>query len=63
MNKQDYIEELQRLRRGEIIEITVERADFIQFRNAWLTLDNREAYVGEAGLNGTVIYRYVKLNK
>lgn len=57
------MEELQRLRSGEIVEITVKREDFIPFRNAWVTLDDREAYVGEAGLNGTVIYRYVKLNK
>ncbi len=63
MNEQNYMEELQRLRSGEIVEITVKREDFIPFRNAWVTLDDREAYVGEAGLNGTVIYRYVKLNK
>ncbi|MBM7708296.1 hypothetical protein [Enterococcus lemanii] len=63
MSERNFIEELQQLRDGEITEIIVKRDEFISFREVWLTLENREAYVGEAELEGTVVYRYVNLNK
>ncbi len=33
------------------------------FREAWMQTENRVEIVGEAGLNGQIIYRFVKLTK
>lgn len=63
MEEINYIEEIQKLKEGVIETIVVERENFIAFRNAWLQIDNRTEIVGEAGLNGQIIYRFVKLNK
>lgn len=63
MEENHYIGKIQALKEGEIEQIVVQREDFIQFRNAWLQAENRGEIVGEAGLNGQIIYRFVKLNK
>ena len=48
---------------GLIEEIIVKREDFMTFREAWMQTENRVEIVGEAGLNGQIIYRFVKLTK
>ncbi|MHC5267626.1 hypothetical protein ACYSNO_00360 [Enterococcus sp. LJL98] len=63
MEENRYIEEIQALKQGDLKEIVVNREDFIEFRNAWLQTENRTEIVGEAGLNGQITYRFVKLNK
>lgn len=59
MTQEEYTEMLQQLKDGTIEQITVEQPDFMEFRKAWLTFNNRMAFVGEAGLNGTITYKYV----
>lgn len=63
MSDNHYIEEIQALKEGKIETIVVSREAFIRFREAWLQTEDRTAIVGEAGLNGQIIYRFVKLNK
>lgn len=48
---------IKELLNGEISEIVVEKPDFFQFREVWLTHPNKDKIVGEAGLGGKVIYR------
>ena len=58
-----YIEAINLLKTGELEEIIVKREDFMTFREAWIQTENRVEIVGEAGLNGQIIYRFVKLTK
>lgn len=53
-----YVERLEQLKRGEIKEIVVEREAFFEFRDAWLVRPDRASFIGEAGLNGKIIYRF-----
>jgi hypothetical protein len=46
------------LQNGEIEEIIIERDDFFVFREVWINREDRTSFVGEAGLNGKIIYRY-----
>lgn len=59
MTQEEYTEMLQQLKDRTIEQITVEQPDFMEFRKAWLTFNNRMSFVGEAGLNGTITYKYV----
>lgn len=47
MTQEEYTEMLQQLKDGTIEQITVEQPDFMEFRKAWLTFNNRMAFVGE----------------
>ncbi|MGX7195372.1 hypothetical protein [Enterococcus olivae] len=58
-----YTDFLEKLKLGEIQEIVVERDDFFVFREAWLARSDRTEFVGEAGLNGKIIYRYLEKKK
>ncbi|KAF1303865.1 MULTISPECIES: hypothetical protein [Enterococcus] len=60
MVENPYEGQLQQLRSGDLSEIIVEQAEFLIFREAWLKCEDRTAFVGEAGLNGRIIYRYQK---
>lgn len=60
MFENPYEEKLRELRDGTLDELLVEQADFLTFREAWLKCEDRTAFVGEAGLNGKIIYRYQK---
>lgn len=55
-----YIEKLTELKEGKVAEIIVDQKDFPAFREAWKVLPDRMDIVGEAGLNGRIIYRYIK---
>ncbi|MBL1229027.1 hypothetical protein IW492_07240 [Enterococcus sp. BWB1-3] len=57
MFENPFEEKIQQLKVGEIVEIVVEKNDFDLFREAWKILPDRTRIVGEAGLNGRIIYR------
>ncbi|MFC3633317.1 hypothetical protein [Enterococcus rivorum] len=60
MIENPYTEKLRELKEGKIKEIIVEAKDFPAFREVWKDLPDRMDIVGEAGLNGRIVYRYVK---
>lgn len=53
---------LEQLKKGECAEIVVEKEAFFTFREAWIARADRTLFVGEADLNGKIIYRYVDEN-
>ena len=53
MAENPFVEKIASLKAGEISELIVEQNEFFQFRD-------RAEIVGEAGLNGRIIYRYQK---
>ncbi|MBP1041477.1 hypothetical protein I6N95_10710 [Vagococcus sp. BWB3-3] len=55
-----YEEQLKQLVLGDLQEVIVEQADFLVFREAWLAHPQRKEIVGEAGLNGRIVYRFLK---
>ena len=63
MENRDFAVEVVRLRNGEIKELIVQQPEFLAFRDVWLQLEDRSSFVGEAGLSGKIIYRYVQENK
>ncbi|OTN76186.1 hypothetical protein A5886_001263 [Enterococcus sp. 8G7_MSG3316] len=63
MDNIDFNTSINQLRSGEIKELLVTQTQFLVFRDVWLQLDDRVNFVGEAGLNGTIIYRYQSENK
>lgn len=60
MPENPYEEMIASLKEGKIPEIIVEPKDFFQFREVWIQLPDRMDIIGEAGLNGRIIYRYNK---
>ena len=54
MAENPFVEKIASLKAGEISELIVEQND------AWISLPDRAEIVGEAGLNGRIIYRYQK---
>ena len=60
MAENPFVEKIASLKAGEISELIVEQNEFFQFRDAWISLPDRAEIVGEAGLNGRIIYRYQK---
>lgn len=59
MTQEEFAEKLQELKDGNINELIVEQADFMEFRKAWSSFSDRTSFVGEAGLNGTISYKYL----
>lgn len=59
----DFQLELNELREGKREELTVSREEFMLFREIWLTQTDRQLIIGEAGLNGKIIYRLQKPEK
>lgn len=55
-----YTEKIEQLRQGTLAEIVVEREELLIFREAWRVQEDKRQIVGEAGLNGRIIYRYVQ---
>ncbi|MGO2084096.1 hypothetical protein [Vagococcus sp.] len=53
----NYQELVEQLVAGEIEEIIVEKENFFSFREVWLVQDEKERIVGEAGLEGRIVYR------
>lgn len=60
MSENSFEEKIKELRNGSIDEIIVESNEFLAFREVWKELSDRVNIVGEAGLNGRIIYRYLK---
>lgn len=60
MGVNPYEEQLKKLIAGDLQELMVEQEDFLVFREAWLAHPQRKEIVGEAGLNGRIIYRFLK---
>lgn len=60
MIENPYTEKIEQLRQGTLGEIVVEREELLIFREAWRVQEDKRQIVGEAGLNGRIIYRYVQ---
>ncbi|MFK4565934.1 hypothetical protein [Enterococcus sp. UD-01] len=60
MNEINYEEQLKALKEGTLPELVVDPQNFMAFREVWKNLPDRMSIVGEAGLNGRIIYRYIK---
>ncbi|GAA3024026.1 hypothetical protein [Tetragenococcus solitarius] len=58
MTQEEFAKKLQELKDGNIAEVIVEQADFMEFRKAWLSFSDRSSFVGKAGLSGTIHYKY-----
>ncbi|MDH6363632.1 hypothetical protein M2139_000749 [Enterococcus sp. PF1-24] len=58
MEENRYEKEIAALRNGESSELVVERADFMLFREVWMTQADKKNFVGEAQFNGRIVYRY-----
>lgn len=59
MSENSFEEKIQQLREGKLSEIVIEQSDFSVFRETWKATEDREKIIGEAGLNGKIIYRFV----
>ncbi|MFD1898930.1 hypothetical protein [Enterococcus termitis] len=60
MIENPFKKQIEDLRVGTISEIIVDPKDFPAFREVWKNLPDRMSIVGEAGLNGRIIYRHMK---
>lgn len=60
MGPNPYQEKLASLVANQVTELVIEQPDFLVFREAWLVHPEKKNIVGEAGLNGRIIYRYSK---
>ncbi|WP_265458864.1 hypothetical protein [Enterococcus sp. HY326] len=58
MFENPFAEKITALRAGELSEIVVTREEFLVFRDVWKELPDKKDIVGEAGLEGKIIYRY-----
>lgn len=58
MSENPFDKQIKELKEGEITELIVEPKDFMLFREAWKEIPDRTKIVGEAGLNGKIIYHY-----
>lgn len=63
MIENSFEEQINALKEGTISELIVDPQDFPAFREAWKNLPDRMSIVGEAGLNGRIIYHYMKEEK
>lgn len=59
MIENHFEKDIHELMEGTRKEIIVEPNDFFLFREGWKNLPNREEIVGEASLNGRIIYRFI----
>ncbi|EOL42944.1 hypothetical protein [Enterococcus caccae] len=60
MHENPFQEQINALKEGSISELVIEPQDFTTFREVWKNLPDRMSFVGEAGLNGRIIYHYMK---
>ncbi|WP_321386577.1 hypothetical protein [uncultured Enterococcus sp.] len=60
MSENLFDEKIQQLREKAISEIVIEQSEFSVFREAWKKQEDRTKIVGEAGLNGKIIYRFAE---
>lgn len=52
-----YTAKIEALVEGTIPQLEITQEEFMGFREAWLGHPKRQEIVGEAGLNGQIIYR------
>ncbi len=57
MEENPFESQVEALLNGQVEEILVEKNDFFLFREIWISHPNKMQIVGEAGLEGKVIYR------
>ncbi|MGX7244635.1 hypothetical protein ACWOC1_07270 [Enterococcus quebecensis] len=60
MHENPFEAQIKALKEGDISELIIEPNDFTSFREIWKNLPDRMSIVGEAGLNGRIIYHYMK---
>ncbi|WP_268912716.1 hypothetical protein [Lentilactobacillus sp. SPB1-3] len=60
MEKAEFTDQLQKLRSGEVSEIKVEPADFMNFQEAFMDFEARKRVIGTAQKGGTVVYTFEK---
>lgn len=58
MSEVDYVDLLKQLKEGEIKEIFVTHDQYLDFRQAWLKLEDRSHFKGIAHLGGNVTFVY-----
>ncbi|AQW22352.1 hypothetical protein PL11_006985 [Lentilactobacillus curieae] len=63
MDKTDFTDQLQKLKDGELNELTVQPNDFMVFQEAFMDFDARKRVVGAAQKGGTVVYTFEKDQK
>ncbi|MGX7195137.1 hypothetical protein [Enterococcus olivae] len=55
-----YVELIEKLIKGEIEKIEVERKNVMAFIEVWNKNEDRKRIVGEAAHHGNVTYRYIR---
>jgi len=58
MTREELQNELNQLIQGEIDTLTIEKNDFMTFREIWINHEKKEHIIGEALHNGKINYRY-----
>ncbi len=58
MTKEELQDQLKQLIQGNIDAVTIEKNDFMTFREIWINHEEKESIIGEALHNGNIIYRY-----
>jgi len=58
MTREELQNQLKQLIQGDIDAVTIEKKDFMTFREIWIKHEEKESIIGEALHNGNVIYRY-----
>lgn len=58
MTKEELQYQLKQLIQGNIDAVTIEKNDFMTFREIWINHEEKESIIGEALHNGNIIYRY-----
>ncbi|WP_035053685.1 hypothetical protein [Carnobacterium pleistocenium] len=58
MSREELQIQLKQLLQGDTNAITIEKKDFMIFREIWINHEEKESIIGEALHNGNVIYRY-----
>lgn len=53
----NYDEQIEKLVKGEIKEISVSHENFMEFRAAWIKWEDKK-FIVEAAHHGNVVYRY-----
>ncbi|AEB29466.1 hypothetical protein CAR_c07720 [Carnobacterium sp. 17-4] len=58
MTKEELQMKMDQLVQGQVDNITIEKNDFMTFREIWINHKKKEQIIGEALHNGNIIYRY-----
>lgn len=58
MTREELQNQLKQLIQGDVDSVTIEKKDFMIFREIWNNHEEKESIIGEALHQGNVIYRY-----